>query len=291
MAGESQSTFFPKHGTATSICYRNRAKDNGKQEMKGAATSIIQVYKVGGLELLKNRLLCTHQSAYYRAAAFLSLTSFYCFFMTRPLLAVLPLSQMNVPQKIDKGQYLVKQWLENGGQFPKTNPYTAAQMGEAVTTLTDAHTATQGKSSLAYAQQDEAEAAFNVIFSAHREWTNQSDVAYDNKVKIELLGFDSSRESQPAGPMPAPMLKQPSGQEESKLDLVCEKIEGMVSIIWFVAYGDTMPADEDYRYCDAGTRLRQTLPLRSGQMAWIRAIAVGTQGAGPIGAPVKRRVL
>ena len=91
--------------------------------------------------------------------------------------------------------------------------------------------------------------------------------------------------------MPAPVLRQPTGEVEGELDLVVDKIDGFAALVWFVAYSDEMPADEAFRYCTAGTKLRQTLTLRSGQMAWVRVLAVGPQGPGPLSAAVKRRVL
>ena len=54
---------------------------------------------------------------------------------------------------------------------------------------------------------------------------------------------------------------------------------------------DTVPTEADYRYLTASTRTRVTLPFKSGVLAWVRVLAVGTEGPSPLSAPVKRRVL
>lgn len=211
--------------------------------------------------------------------------------MSRLLFAVLPLAQLKTPEKITKGRYIVQCFAENQGLFPKTAPYPLADMQKAVEDLDQAHTATQGKSTLSFAQERETLARFDVVFGAYRDWANQPDVTGDNAVKIEQLGLDVSRDAQARGPMLAPVLRQPTGEVEGELDLVCDKMDGFAALVWMVAYGDDMPADEAFRYCTAGTKLRQTLTLRSGQVAWVRVLAVGPQGPGPLSAAVKRRVL
>ena len=213
------------------------------------------------------------------------------FRMNRTVLAVLSLSQMSTTEKITKGHYMVQCFKANQALFPKTAPATDVEMADVLARLSAAHTATQSKSTLAYAQEQEVLVQYDAIFGAYRDWANQPDVAADNKVKIEQLGLDVSRDAQARGPMPVPVLRQPAGEVEGELDLVCDKIDGCVALVWMVAYGDEMPADDDFRYCTAGTKMRQTLTLKSGLVAWVRVLAVGPQGPGPMSAAVKRRVL
>ena len=164
-------------------------------------------------------------------------------------------------------------------------------MQQAVDKLSDAHTAAATGDSVALAEEKVAEAEFDLIFGQYRDWANQPKVAYNDELKIKQLGFEVSQEPVYTGEMPAPSLLPLTGQEEGQLNAQCEKIDGFRTIIWFVAYGEEMPADEDYRYLTAGTTLRQLLKVRSGQVAWIRAIAVGPLGPGAMSAAVKRRVL
>lgn len=211
--------------------------------------------------------------------------------MSRPVVAVLPLGSMTVPQKNTKGTYIIPMYEAAAGKFPKTYAYTQAEMQEALDQLILTHGATQGKSSVSYAQQEAAEARFDLVFGAYRDWANRPDVAYNNKVSIELLGLDPSRETASRPSLDTPVLQKPTGQQEGELDLVCDPFGDFRGLVWFVAYGDEMPADDDYRYCTGGTKLRQTLTLKSGLIAWIRLIAITTNGCTQMSAPVCRRVL
>ncbi|MDO7876961.1 hypothetical protein Q5H93_19600 [Hymenobacter sp. ASUV-10] len=211
--------------------------------------------------------------------------------MSRPLLAVLPLSSMPVAQKITKGIYILPMYEASAGKFPKTYDYTQAEMQEALDDLVKAHGATQGKSKVAYAQQEAAETRFDQVFGAYRDWANRTDVAYNNKVNIELLGLDPSRETANRPSLDAPVLQKPTGEQEGELDLVCEPFGDFTALVWFVAYGDEQPADDEYRFCTGGTRLRQKLTLESGRVAWIRVLAITTAGCTQLSAAVKRRVL
>jgi hypothetical protein len=144
---------------------------------------------------------------------------------------------------------------------------------------------------VSYAQQEAAEAYFDVVFGAYRDWANGDKVAYNNKVNIELLGFDPSRETSNKPSLDAPVLNKPTGEQEGELDLVCEPFGEFAALVWFVAYGNEQPADDAYRYCTGGTKLRQKLTLTSGLVAWVRVLAITTAGCTQLSAPVRRRVL
>lgn len=212
----------------------------------------------------------------------------------QPLRAVLRLSSLSIPQKISKGQYINQQWGVYGATFPKTAPYTGAEMTAAVAELETAHTTAEGGGRLAHAEELAAEARFDVVFGAYRDWANQPDVAYNDGVKIEQLGLDLNREPQPTQRMGAPADVRLSGETEGELSASCQTDDGTRATIWFVALTadpDTAPADDAYRYCTASTRGRAVLPLKSGMIAWVRVLLVGPLGPGPLSAPVKRRVL
>ena len=211
--------------------------------------------------------------------------------MSRPILAVLPLSGMTVAQKITKGTYIIPMFEANGGKFPSTYAYKSVEMQEALDALSAAHGATQGKGKVAYAQQQAAEDRFDQVFGAYRDWVNRADVASNNKVNIELLGLDCSRETANKPSLAAPTLQKPTGEEEGELDLVCDSLGDFAALVWFVAYGEEQPADDDFRYCTGSTRLRTRLFLKSGLVAWVRVLAITTAGCTALSVPVKRRVL
>ena len=214
--------------------------------------------------------------------------------MKLPVRAVLKLGSLSVPQKISKGRFILQQLGLYGAPFPKTAPQTPAAMLVVVDALETAHTTAEGGGRLAHAQEVAAEASFDSTFGAYRDWANQPDVAYNDAVKIEQLGLDVSREPQPAQRPNAPGNVRLTGEEVGELSASCEMPEGGRGTIWFAATTtdpDTTPADDDYRYCTASTRSRTTLTFKSGVIAWVRVLVLGTEGPGPLSAPVKRRVV
>lgn len=211
--------------------------------------------------------------------------------MLRALLAVLRLASMSVVEKISKGLFIVQQRRKYGDTFPKFAPATPDEMEVVVIALSTAHaTATDG-GALARAEEKAALAQYDTLFGNYRDWANQPEIAYNDAVKIQQLGLDLSQDPVPTGAMPAPKLLPITGQNEGELDVAAEKADGYRALLWFVAYGETAPADDDYRFCTGYPRLRATLTARRGQMAWVRGLFIGPEGPGPLSAPVSRRVL
>lgn len=210
---------------------------------------------------------------------------------TRPTTAVLSLAKFSVPEKIAKGEYIVQQWAKYGSNFPKTFTYAAADLDKAVQDLSARHAATQGGGTLATAEEKAALAHFDLLFGAYRDWANQPDVAYNDAVKIGQLGLDASRPPTPSGAMPKLVLLPLAGTNKGELDVVIESFGKFAAIILFVAYGDEVPADDAYAYCCGTTKLRTTLKLDSKKNCWVRALAVGPNGDGPLSDAVERMVL
>lgn len=212
----------------------------------------------------------------------------------QPIRAVLKLAAMSPAQKITKGQFILQQWALYGNQFPKTAPNTDAEMQQAVDTLEQTHATAEGGGRLAHQQEIAAELAFDTVFKAYRDWANDPTVAFGDAVKIEQLGLDLNRQPQPAQKLGPPANLRLSGEDEGELSAACDAPEGTYTTIWFAAVttdADTVPTDADYRYLTASTRARVTLPFKSGVIAWVRVLVVGTEGPSPLSAAVKRRVL
>ena len=212
--------------------------------------------------------------------------------MKMPITAVLKLSTMSPADKTTKADYMAQQWALNGKFFPDTAPNSVEDRAKVTQRLSTTHAAALDGSKQARAEEKAAEAEFDRIFGAFRDWANQPDVALGDAVRIAQLGLDISRqEARRAEKMGTPDLQPLTGTTEGELIAGCAPMLDAKSYVFFVAYGEEMPSDDAYVYCTASTKAKITLTLTPGLMAWVRVLAVGAKGPSPLSAPQKRRVL
>ena len=212
--------------------------------------------------------------------------------MKMQITAVLKLSSMSPADKITKGEYVNQQWSTYEKNFPATAPNTDADRIKATQTLSAAHAAALDGGKQSRAEEKAAVVVFDGLFGAYRDWANQPDVALGDAIRINQLGLDvSKQEARRAEKLTTPDLQPLTGTTEGELVAGCTPLTDAKAYVFFVAYGEEMPADDAYLYCTGSTKAKVTLTLTSGLMAWIRVLAVGAKGPSPLSAPQKRRVL
>lgn len=212
--------------------------------------------------------------------------------MKMPIIAVLKLSTMNPSEKVTKADYMAQQWVLNEKHFPDTAPNTAEERARVTLRLSVAQAAALDGSKQTRAEEKAASAEFDRYFSAFRDWANQPDVALGDEIRIGQLGLDVSRqEARRAEKVGTPDLQPITGTTEGELTVNCLPMLDAKAYVFFVAYGEEMPADDAYRYCIASTKAKVVLTLTQGHMAWVRVLAVGAKGPSPLSGPQKRRVL
>ena len=176
--------------------------------------------------------------------------------------AILKLSSMSVAQKITVGLFIGQMFPDHAGDYPKTAPNTPDQRANSTTRLSTAHAASLDGGRTAHNELVAAEAEFDALFGAYRDWANQPDVALGSTTRINNLGLNASTsEAKKAQPPVTPTMKEITKISAGKCTVACEKVDFATNYNYFVAYGLTEPADDDFRHLCSSPRSKETLTV------------------------------
>ena len=193
--------------------------------------------------------------------------------------AVLKLSSMTVPQKITAGDFIGIMYPKHAGDYPKTAPNTPEERANSTERLGTAHAASLDGGRAAHNELMAAETEFDGLFGAYRNWANQADVALGNPTKINNLGLDASASEARKAQRPAtPVMKEITNISAGQCTVACDRVTFATNYNFFVAYGLTEPADDEFRHLCSSPTTKQTLEVERGLIPWFRMSCSGTAG-------------
>ena len=207
--------------------------------------------------------------------------------MKVPVRALFPASQMDDGVRITKGTHCNQQYERNGTGFLPTTPNTLAERIASVDRLTDAVAAAVNGGRAANSELVAAREEFNSLFGNYRDWVNQQNVALGNAIDINKLGLEASKpEAHRASRPTAPLMKEVSVVGPGCIQASCTTVTGSLVYTYFVAYGDTEPPLDAFRFVMNSTKSREKLSVQSGQRPWVCVLVTNSAGMSEYSAPM-----
>jgi hypothetical protein len=186
---------------------------------------------------------------------------------------------MDDGQRIAKGTYCNKQYVLHGSSFTVPTPNTLSEREDSVKRLTNAVANAEDGGRKAKNELKAARIEFNELFGAYRDWVNQRDVALGDATKINDLGLTASTgEAHRANRPVTPVIRAVTVLGPKLIHVECPNVTGTMMYTFFVAYGDTEPDFDDFRFLCNDTSSRPNLNVKSSQRPWVRMLATNSAG-------------